>query len=130
VRELANLLERLCILHPYGVVDIKDLPEEYRIDSGLSSYETPVLANKDETSSNGLNIDKLIGSVTTSNGNDLSQLPTNGVNLKEFIKDVEVSYIEKALTEEDWVVARAAKRLTMQRTTLVEKMRKYQLQKS
>jgi len=130
VRELANLLERLCILHPYGVVDIKELPEEYRKDNDLSSYETPALANKETTSPNSLNIDKLIASVSTINGNVISQLPTDGVNLKEFIKDVEVSYIEKALTEEDWVVARAAKRLTMQRTTLVEKMRKYQLQKS
>ncbi|MCF6192846.1 MAG: sigma-54 dependent transcriptional regulator [Kangiellaceae bacterium] len=130
VRELANLLERLCILHPYGVVDVKDLPEEYRKDNDLSSYQTPALAKRGETSSNDLNIDKLIASVATFNGSDTSQLPTNGLNLKEFIKDVEVSYIEKALTEEDWVVARAAKRLTMQRTTLVEKMRKYQLQKS
>ena len=129
VRELANLLERLCILHPYSVVDIKDLPEEYRKDSNLSSYETPALAINDETSSNDRNIDELIASVAIINGNKNSQLPKKGVNLKEFIKDVEVSYIEKALTEEAWVVARAAKRLTMQRTTLVEKMRKYQLQK-
>jgi len=130
VRELANLLERLCILHPYGVVDVKDLPQDYRKDSDLSSYQTPDLANKNETSVSAANNDKLTASITAIHGEPTSQLPTGGVNLKEFIKDVELSYIEKALTEEDWVVARAAKRLTMQRTTLVEKMRKYQLQKS
>ncbi len=30
VRELANLIERLTILYPYGVVDVKDLPEKFR----------------------------------------------------------------------------------------------------
>ena len=33
----------------------------------------------------------------------------------------------QALKQSDWVVARAAKLLNLQRTTLVEKMRKYDL---
>jgi sigma-54 specific flagellar transcriptional regulator A len=37
--------------------------------------------------------------------------------------------INQALDKNDWVVARSAELLGMRRTTLVEKMRKYSLQK-
>jgi len=58
------------------------------------------------------------------------EIPEEGIDLKNHIQNLEINYIEKALEHENWVVARAAKRLKMQRTTLVEKMRKYDLQKS
>ena len=123
VRELANLIERLCILFPYGVVDIKDLPADYQHTDGLDAYEAPELAaqvnNRDATAIADLhNVEEPVASI-----------PSKGLDLKGFVKKLEIAYIEQALTEEDWVVARAAKRLTMQRTTLVEKMRKYKLQK-
>ncbi|MBV1910148.1 MAG: sigma-54 dependent transcriptional regulator [Kangiellaceae bacterium] len=119
VRELANLIERLCILHPYGVVDLKELPEEYRDSQMSNSYQEPELS---------VITDRLDESTTMLNsaGHDI---PADGLDLKEFIKQTEISYIQKALEEENWVVARSAKRLKMQRTTLVEKMRKYHLQK-
>jgi sigma-54 specific flagellar transcriptional regulator A len=123
VRELANLIERLCILFPYGVVDIKDLPVDYQHTDGLDAYDSPELAaqvnNRDATAIADLhNVEEPVASI-----------PSKGLDLKAFVKKLEIAYIEQALTEEDWVVARAAKRLTMQRTTLVEKMRKYKLQK-
>ena len=123
VRELANLMERLCILFPYGVVDIKDLPSEYQHSEGLTCYSKPELADRIKTAPD------LQANVIDSEG-PISALPEKGVNLKEFVKKLEISYIEQALSEEDWVVARAAKRLGMRRTTLVEKMRKYSLQKA
>jgi sigma-54 specific flagellar transcriptional regulator A len=123
IRELANLIERLCILYPYGVVDLKDLPSEYQKNEGLKSYPQPELAERrSEAQEQTTNIQ----SISTT---PLANLPENGVNLKEFVAKLEISYIEQALAEEDWVVARAAKRLGMRRTTLVEKMRKYELQK-
>ncbi|MGB0496449.1 MAG: sigma-54 dependent transcriptional regulator [Kangiellaceae bacterium] len=122
VRELANLMERLCILYPYGVVDVKDLPSEYQNTEGLTAYSQPQLAERRVT------VDQKITPIDVHSV--ASALPENGVNLKEFVKKFEISYIEQALSEEDWVVARAAKRLGMRRTTLVEKMRKYDLQKA
>ena len=122
VRELANLMERLCILYPYGVVDVKDLPSDYQNSEGLTVYSKPQLAERRK---------ELDPKITPIDVNSVSStLPENGVNLKEFVKKFEISYIEQALSEEDWVVARAAKRLGMRRTTLVEKMRKYDLQKA
>jgi sigma-54 specific flagellar transcriptional regulator A len=35
----------------------------------------------------------------------------------------------QALAQSEWVVARAAKLLNLQRTTLVEKMRKFEIQR-
>lgn len=128
VRELSNLMERLCILYPYGVVDIKELPVDYQHAEGLSCYPKPELAERRQGQSD-LQTSASPQMVIVDNNGPIAALPEKGVNLKEFVKKLEISYIEQALAEEDWVVARAAKRLGMRRTTLVEKMRKYSLQK-
>ena len=54
-------------------------------------------------------------------------LPERGIDLKTHLADLERSFMLQALKQSDWVVARAAKLLNLQRTTLVEKMRKYDL---
>jgi sigma-54 specific flagellar transcriptional regulator A len=56
-------------------------------------------------------------------------LPLSGIDLKEYLSNLEKDLIEKALSDSSGVVARAANRLQLGRTTLVEKMRKYNLQK-
>ena len=43
------------------------------------------------------------------------------------LADIERRYIEEALTQSDGVIADAARMLTLQRTTLIEKMRKYEM---
>ena len=115
VRELSNLMERLVIMYPYGVVDVRDLPEKFRRDmvvpeeAGASSAEIPAPA-------------LLSG--------DVVRLPSEGLDLKEHLSNLEYSLIKQALEDADGVVAHAAKRLHMRRTTLVEKMRKYGLQRT
>ena len=52
-----------------------------------------------------------------------------GVDLKEYLANLEKDLIGQALDDSGGVVARAADRLNIRRTTLVEKMRKYNLQK-
>jgi len=113
VRELANLIERLAILHPYGVVDAGDLPEKFRNGEGVVSERL---------------MDTLVGAPVTSEDLD-PRLPRDGLNLKEHLGCMEISYIKQALTDSGGVVAHAAKRLGMRRTTLVEKLRKYGLQR-
>jgi sigma-54 specific flagellar transcriptional regulator A len=58
------------------------------------------------------------------------RLPRGGLDLKEHLSNLEVGYIKQALDDANGVVAQAAKRLGMRRTTLVEKLRKYGLQRS
>lgn len=110
VRELANLIERLAILHPHDVVDAKDLPQKY-VPEG-----TQITGSLTEG-------DAALATATLS----INQLPEGGVDMKQYITDIEISLIEQALNETNNVVARAANLLHMRRTTLVEKMRKYEI---
>jgi sigma-54 dependent transcriptional regulator, flagellar regulatory protein len=59
----------------------------------------------------------------------LNDLPPEGLNLKEMLAELEVEMIRQALEAQAGVVSRAADMLGMRRTTLVEKMRKYGLNK-
>jgi sigma-54 specific flagellar transcriptional regulator A len=111
VRELANLIERLAILYPLNVVDVKELPEKYI--SG--DFDT---AKFDKTA---------LDSSGKIEGADLALLPEEGIDMKQHLTSIEVSLIEQALNETNNVVARAATLLHMRRTTLVEKMRKYEI---
>lgn len=60
---------------------------------------------------------------------NFSHLPESGFNLKSYIAELEVHYIREALEVTNGVVAQAAKLLGLRRTTLVEKLRKYGIQK-
>jgi sigma-54 specific flagellar transcriptional regulator A len=57
------------------------------------------------------------------------RLPKENFDLKEHLGNLEYNYIKQALDEANGVVAHAANRLNMRRTTLVEKLRKYDLQR-
>ena len=118
VRELANLIERLAILHPFGLVEAHDLPEKYRPENG--SAAAPVFADRIEA--------MMTAELPQEPGE--ARLPRDGINLKEHLSHLEVNLIRQALQEADGVVAHAAKLLTMRRTTLVEKLRKYGLQRN
>jgi sigma-54 specific flagellar transcriptional regulator A len=57
-------------------------------------------------------------------------LPEQGMDLKEHLNNLEYSLIQQALNDSDGVVAHAAKKLSMRRTTLVEKMRKHEINRA
>ncbi len=130
VRELANLVERLVIMYPYGVVDVQDLPEKFRITKGDERYaERPNFSTEvdDEVVENVM-AELAAFDAEKSNG-EVDVLPEEGLDLKEHLADIESSLIQQALERTDGVVAHAAKLLQMRRTTLVEKMRKYNIQR-
>src|SRR5690606_41604373 len=52
-------------------------------------------------------------------------LPAEGIDLRSHIAEVELELIRAALQQADGVVAHAAPLLGLRRTTLVEKLRKY-----
>ena len=112
VRELANLVERLVIMHPYGVVDMRDLPEKYQVDPG----EIQEKVIPDQTL---LTLDQF----------EVPRLPRDGIDLKEHLTTLECKLIRQALADAEGVVAHAATRLRLRRTTLVEKLRKYGIQR-
>jgi sigma-54 specific flagellar transcriptional regulator A len=100
IRELSNLVERLAIIKPKGSIELDDLPIKYR----EAHSEPPVEVN----------------SVSAA-------MQLRNANLKQHLQQVEQALIDQAMHACDGVVAGAARLLHMQRTTLVEKIGKYNL---
>ena len=109
IRELANLVERLAIMQPTGPIDLEDLPEKFRrgesAPTGAPDSVRPSMAEF----------------------NDAHRTLGDGVDLKEILVSVEIRMIRQALEQAGGNVAKAARLLKLQRTTLVEKLRKYRL---
>ncbi len=107
---------RFCI--PFGVVDVGDLPEKFQTDN-ITSESTKFS-------------EEMLSSVQPMQYQMEAEprLPRGGLDLKEHLSSLEVGFIKQALDDANGVVAQAAKRLGMRRTTLVEKLRKYGLQRS
>jgi sigma-54 specific flagellar transcriptional regulator A len=110
VRELGNLIERLAIQFPHGVVDSKDLPARYRSEDPVDTRASAALDAAPRSAA--ANVDQLL---------------STGIDMKKYLSNIEISLIEQALSKTNNVVARAATMLNMRRTTLVEKMRKYEI---
>ncbi|GGA78032.1 sigma-54-dependent Fis family transcriptional regulator [Neiella marina] len=126
VRELANLVERLVILFPNGMVDVNDLPQKYRhLEAPSYEHEYDESLLEQEMLNEVFQTEVYVPPENTVS----TQLPPEGVNLKEMMTELEIDMIRQALDTTDWVVSRAADLLGMRRTTLVEKMRKYSLSK-
>jgi sigma-54 specific flagellar transcriptional regulator A len=116
IRELANLIERLGILHPGGVVDVGNLPAKFCPKTSPEAQP--------EGTSESPPVQAVSPSFDT-----LPRLPREGLDLKQHLNNLEIDLINQALEETQGVVAQAASLLGMRRTTLVEKMRKYGLQR-
>ena len=99
VRELENLMERLVILRGGSVIRPSDLPVKFleKAPMHLSSYDS------------------------------LISLPESGIDLKHTLSSIEDSLILQALSKTEGNKNQASKLLSMNRTTLIEKMKKKQL---
>lgn len=158
VRELSNLIERMIIMYGDQVVNVSELPTKYQhidvdeyepeypeelqereainelfagfdYDDDESEHESgEQLDSFDELnqSNQALEAEQAIANQAAET---IGSLPDEGLNLKEYLADLEVSLINQALDKTDGVVARSAELLGMRRTTLVEKMKKYKLPK-
>jgi sigma-54 dependent transcriptional regulator, flagellar regulatory protein len=118
VRELANLVERMAIMHPHGVIGVNELPRKFRY---VEDDHRDLRAESDDQDERVEGFTGLVGL------NSPAFLPPEGLDLKEYLGGLEQTLIQQALDECSGVVARAAERLRIRRTTLVEKMRKYGL---
>ncbi len=136
VRELANLVERMTILYPNSLVDVNHLPTKYRYSdipefqpghgaaTTIEEQEREALSTIFSADFNMQEMEELHTASPSA-----QELPPEGVNLKELLAELEVNLINQALDAQSGVVARAADMLGMRRTTLVEKMRKYNMQR-
>ena len=109
VRELENLIERLSILVSGPVVRLADLPEKLRQLHGAEAVEGQ---------GNGL---RPAGSMQQVPSLDIGDA---GINLNEMVSSMERQLIRKALERTGGVRSKAAQLLGLNRTTLLEKMKK------
>jgi sigma-54 specific flagellar transcriptional regulator A len=109
IRELANLMERLCVLYPGQPVDIPNLPSRYTVNAPLRETDREIVQRR----------------VAAGPQPQDFELPTEGIPLKAYIENIEIALIRRALVDANGVVAHAAQRLQIRRTTLAEKMKRY-----
>ncbi len=102
VRELENIIERMVILANGPMITIDDLPERI---VGIRNNSYVLMADP----------------------RNATLLPDEGFSLSSAVEQFEKTLILQALDKTGWVKNRAAKLLKMNRTTLIEKMKKQKL---
>ena len=125
VRELGNLVERLNILFPALQVRAKDLPDKYR-----SNIDWVADVEDSQAAEEAMLADIGVEERGMPLPPPMAVLGGEGLDLKDYLRQVEEDLIRQALDDSDWVVARAAKLLKLQRTTLVEKIRKFDISRA
>jgi DNA-binding NtrC family response regulator len=103
VRELENLMERLVILNDSGTVTLTDLPERFHAIRPPAAQEG-----------------RLKGLVPPTS----MVLPDEGIDLNSVLDEVERNLILQAMKTVGGVKSKAAAMLGLNRTTLLEKMKK------
>lgn len=103
VRELRNFVERAAILHSGETIDAAQV-------DALLLRARPAIQRP---------------TMTATILPDQREIDPAGIDLRSILADLESRYIKEALSRTDGVVADAARLLGLQRTTLVEKMRRY-----
>ncbi|SIN96483.1 sigma-54 specific transcriptional regulator, flagellar regulatory protein A [Sulfurivirga caldicuralii] len=144
VRELSNLAERLSILYPGETVGYDQLPPRYQIElsdemvllhppevPGLEASDTDTALKEEADAAEQATADPQKAD-TQEGGPRLFTEPENldlnaGLDLKSYLVEMEKTLIQKALATTQGNVSQAAKLLKMNRTTLVEKIKKYGL---
>ena len=116
-------------MYPYSTVDLDDLPEKYqRMEGELPEAVTEVIEQAPEPKVH-IQAESVPVAQPEVVSVDVEELPEGGLDLKQHLANLEYLLIKQSLEESLGVVAHAAKKLKMQRTTLVEKMRKYGIQR-
>ena len=100
VRELENTIERMVILASGDEITNEDIP--------LRILDQPATTNSDTM---------------------ISEIPCSGFCLSEVLADYERKLIIQALSQTEWIKNRAAKLLKVNRTTLLEKMKRHGITK-
>lgn len=107
VRELRNAVEMMVVLKKEGTIEKQDLPP--KILSQTKEIKEEVF--------------------TENTHYPPTVLPEEGIDLTTAVTEYEKALILESLNRTGWVKQQAAKLLNLNRTTLVEKIKRYQLEK-
>jgi transcriptional regulator with GAF, ATPase, and Fis domain len=102
VRQLENIVERIVVLNPDATVFTpQNIPTEVKPDLPCDEEGSAAVMVPEE-------------------------IPEEGVSLNDMVRSVEKQMILKSLEKTSWNKQKAAKLLKLKRTTLIEKIKKYQ----
>ena len=135
VRELRNLLERACLLFPGRQVEQED------VKNNLLRIKVPdPIEEQNALWEATANLAPTSGASDTSS--EASEIPLphpshyqewfsffDNIDLRRHLQDVEIVLIEAALQKSDGMISAAADSLKLRRTTLIEKMKKFMIEK-
>ena len=106
--------------------DREDDPMSHLLSSPAGSFSMPVkVFNPAPLSASNDEINEVEQAILLAQG--IQTLPPEGMSLKQHLVEVERSLIEQALARTQGNVSQTAKLLQLQRTTLIEKINKYEL---
>ena len=145
VRELSNLVDRFSTLFESQVLALRTVtpsllprglaamqaercPEPVATDlqtAVVQAHHAMVKANTD-TTAEADNEDQIEDIILLAQGG-MPTLPAGGVSLKDRLAEIERDLISQALSRTDGNVSQTARLLSLQRTTLIEKIHKYAL---
>lgn len=146
VRELGNLVDRFSTLFAGQTLDLSMVPPQF-LPKGLAALQaasgvTPVssLAGPDcppgevppeaAVLAPPTEVCDVEDVIALAQGGGAPALPLEGLSLKDHLAAIEKELIVKALQRADGNVTQTAKLLNLQRTTLIEKLNKYELRPS
>ena len=155
VRELSNLVQRFSVLYPGKTIELSKIPEEFlsqelihmtRFSEGSSleeEYDGRAGAEdglkNDHPAESKLEPNDLQSEFHEQEGldfeqivelsNTISTLPDAGLPTKDLLNNLEANLIRTALDQTSGNVSKASELLQMGRTSLIQKINKYQLEK-
>lgn len=106
IRELRNILERAFLMTKGDCIEVDSLPNELMTTSKIEAAPAHLPPTMNPT----------------------AQLPSTSFNLDQYLVEQEKDVIEKALFKLRWNKSKTAKYLGLKRTTLVSRMKKYNIQ--
>ena len=155
VRELSNLVQRFSVLYPGKTIELSKIPEDFlsqelihmtRFSEGSAleeefegsseaadgSKDNHVIGNEPESNDlqsefnekEGMDFEQIIEL-----SNTITALPDAGLPTKDLLNNLESNLIRTALDQTDGNVSKASDLLQMGRTSLIQKINKYQLGK-
>ncbi len=121
IREFENVLERMVILSEREILTLEDLPRYIR--EKINSMGEPQITKR-ETQEREIIEER---SFFTTKYLNYPHLENGAISLQDFLKEIEIFYLKRALEISGGVKSKAAKLLGLNRTTLIEKLKKYNL---
>ena len=124
IRELENLVQHMTVLYAGAMVRLTDLPEKYQSESEDQALQSPCLKQYNGQIPGPEQLSLFSNTAPT----DDEAWSDDGVDFKALVNDYETQLIRQALQITEGNKKEAARILNLKRTTLLEKIKKKNLQ--